>query len=239
MNKRLTTSRRFLAALLALAIAMPGCSRDPQASLEEAVQQRDGRRVEALLNRGADAFSPRGDRPSIFEEAVFATLEDNMMHGIDSPPNPAYQALCRKWRSRYPAVDATLTVSVGLAFLGLGPGGAELMPAISTTYNGSRVTVELAHDETEFHKITTVEDGYIIKLPSGPYRIKGRLVDDTIEAESLEFLGSAEEMEAAMTIPLSRFLRSTVKAHDTYMEKRISSKSNGPSDSGEPQAPTQ
>lgn len=219
--------------LLAVAAALPGCSGDdPQASLERAIQQRDGERVATLLDRGADAFAPRGDRPSLFAEAVFATLEDNLQHGIDSPPNPAYRALCRKWRSQYPPVDATLTLNVGLAFLGLDEGGARVAPVVTSTYNGSTVTIELAHDETDFRNIPAIENGYVIKLPPGPYRINGRLIDDVIEAESIEFLGSEEVMAAAMTIPLRRFLRSTVRLHGTYTAEFVASRASRAPDGG-------
>jgi hypothetical protein len=42
-----------------------------QTALEQAVNKKDGQQVEILLNKGADAFSPRGTQPSIFQEAIF------------------------------------------------------------------------------------------------------------------------------------------------------------------------
>jgi hypothetical protein len=203
-------------AVLLLLVPLLNCLRNLQASLEKAVHDGDGQKVEALLNRGADAFSDRGPNPSIFKLAVFEALDDSMLHGTDSPRNPAYQALCRKYRSRYPAVDAKLPLQVGVMFLGLSSAGANLVPVVSSNYQGKNVKIEFGRDETEFRKITTYRDGYVIKLPPGEYNIKGRLIEDSIEAESAEFLGSPDDMEKGMSIPLSRFLRSTVKVHEDF-----------------------
>jgi hypothetical protein len=202
------------------AAMLSGCSRNLQISLEKAVHNKDGAGVEALLGKGADAFSVRGKQPSIFKEAVFAAMDDNVRNGAHGPGNPAYAALCRKWRSSHPPVEKDLTLQVSIVFGGINhEGRAQLTPLITGNHGGVDTQISFARDETVFHGFIISSNGYAISVVNGDYRIKGRLVNGVIEAESVEFLGVAEEMDSAMLIPISRFLPSTVKLHrDSFLE---------------------
>ena len=58
-----------------------------------------------------------------------------------------------------------------------------------------------------------MSDGYAIGIPQGNYKIRGRLVDNTIEVEAVEYLGLEYDMQNPMLIPIPAYLPSTAKLH--------------------------
>lgn len=203
--------RTFSMLVVAVALsALTGCSQDLQKALEQAVANKDAKAVEALLERGADPFAPRDGRPSIFQDALCAAMDDNVINGADGLKNPVYSALCRKRRSKYPLVDATQTFQVGVEWRGFSESGVgQLVSHVTTAYDGNNVEVAFARDETEFRAMAIENNGYAIGIAGGPHKLRGRLIDKTIEAEYVEYLGPGGE--SGMLVPIKRYLPSTAQ----------------------------
>jgi hypothetical protein len=221
-------------------VILLGCSEDPQKTLERAVREKDAKSVETSLTKGADPFTIRSNQPSIFQEVIFHAMDDNIANGANGLKNPIYSILCRKWRTKYPAVDADLTLKPGIIFMGLGvSGAAQLMASVTATYEGKPHQVAFSRDETEFGNIKIANEGYAIGIVEGIYKVKGRLVNEIIEAESVEYTGSSDAMKMAMLIPIRRYLRSTVGLHNdstaAYFAWKTSAGSQGQQEKRGPQ----
>jgi hypothetical protein len=202
-----------LISLVLCGVILIGCSEDPQKTLERAVDEKDAKSVETSLAKGADPSAERAGRPTIFQEVIFHAMDDNIANGADGLKNPIYSILCRKWRAKYPAVDADLTLKPGIIFMGLGSSGAQLMASVTATHEGKSHQVSFSRDETEFKNMKIANGGYAIGIVEGQYKVKGRLVNELIEAESVEYTGPPNAMEVAMLIPIRRYLPSTVGLH--------------------------